>query len=138
MVKISTVARRSGLNYHTVRKYLIALQNEGIQLPEDQLVEMVKKIKELTSEGYTVHQAIQRILERDNKSVDEMFSLLLKRISDLERQNHQLSELLQVYLSKINQLEEKIHALPQPRKSPWTWFKDLLSRFKLSPQKLHK
>jgi len=131
MVKISTVARRSGLNYHTVRKYLMALQKQGIQLPEDQLVEMVKKIKNLTAQGYTVHQAIQRILEKEDKSVEEMFAVLLKRISDLEHQNKQLSDLLQVYLSRINKLEEKIQALPQPRKSLWQRIKDLLSHFKI-------
>ena len=128
MVKISTVARRSGVNYHTVRKYLMVLKENGIELPEDQLVEMVKKIKALTSEGYTVKQAIQRILEKEDKSVDEMFAVLLKRISELERSNEQLSDLLQIYLSKINQLEERIKALPKPRKSLWQRIKDLFHR----------
>jgi len=127
MVKISKIAKKSGLNYHTVRKYLMVLQEEGIQLPEDQLVDFVKKIKALTSEGYTVKQAIQRILEKEDKSVEEMFAVLLKRINELEHQNRQLSDLLQVYLSKINQLEERIQALPKPKRSFWkrikTFFK---------------
>ena len=125
-IKMSVIARKSGLNYHTVRKYLMALKEEGIQLPQDQLVELVKKIKSLTMEGYTVKQAIKKILSKEEKDVEEMFALLLKKVNDLEKENRHLRELIQVYLSRINKLEEKIQALPKPRKSFFSWLKFLL------------
>lgn len=128
MVRISDIARKAGLNYHTVRKYLMALKEEGIQLPQDQLVELVKKIKSLTMEGYTVKQAIKKILSKEEKDVEEMFALLMKKITDLEKENKHLRDLIQVYLSRINKLEEKIQALPKPKRSFFSWLKSLLHR----------
>jgi len=125
-INIAEISRKSGLNYHTTRKYLMALQSKGIkELPEIQLISILRSIKELTSKGYTVNESIDLILKEDQqkKTTDEMFMILEKKINDLEKENRALKELIQVYLSRIDKLEQKIdlipQALPKPREPFW-------------------
>ena len=125
-INIAEISRKSGLNYHTTRKYLMALQSKGIkELPEIQLISILRSIKELTSKGYTVNESIDLILKEDQqkKTTDEMFMILEKKINDLEKENRALKELIQVYLSRIDKLEQKIDLIPQalakPREPFW-------------------
>ena len=104
----------------------MALQSKGIkELPEIQLISILRSIKELTSKGYTVNESIDLILKEDQqkKTTDEMFMILEKKINDLEKENRALKELIQVYLSRIDKLEQKIdlipQALPKPREPFW-------------------
>lgn len=122
-INIADLSRKSGLNYHTVRKYLIALESKGIKnMPETQLISLLRAIKDLTEKGNTVNQAIDILLreEQEKKTTEEMFRILEKKIDDLEKENKHLRDLIQVYLSRIDSLEQKIdkiQALPKPRQS---------------------
>ena len=115
-MRISDLAKQAGLNYHTARKYLMALKERNLDnLPQEQLVEILRGIKKLTAQGFTIHQAID-VLARQTPS-DSTTQILLRleqKIDSLEKENRALRELVQVLMAKIDQLP----ALEPPKK-PW-------------------
>jgi len=136
-MNVTELSKKSGLKYHTARKYVKALQERGIiSEPSEELIPILKQIAELTASGKTVNEAIEFIVSRPAQEANfsEILLRLEAKIDALEKENRAQKELLQVYLSKIDKLQEQIRALPAPKKTVSEkvkqWWKSLSKKLK--------
>lgn len=131
LMTLKEIAEKAGLNYHTARKYSLALKERGIDLSEE-VVPVLQKIASLTAEGMTVEKAIDSLLNSPLEKKEHDFSEILLRletkIDSLEKENRAQKELIQVYLSKIDSLQESIKALPPPKPDYFSKFKEWLKK----------
>jgi predicted transcriptional regulator len=131
LMTLKEIAEKAGLNYHTARKYGLALQERGIDLSEE-VIPILQKIASLTGEGLTVEKAIDSLLSKPLEKKEQDFSEILLRleakIDSLEKENRAQKELIQVYLSKIDSLQESIKALPPPKTDYFSKFKDWIKK----------
>lgn len=140
-MNLTELSKKSGIKYHTARKYVKALQEKGIiSEVSEELIPILKQIAELTASGKTVNEAIDFLVSRPAKesNFSEILLRLESKIDALEKENRAQKELLQVYLSKIDKLQEQVRALPAPKKPVSErvkeWWKSLSKKLKGSKE----
>ena len=135
-MSIRKLAQEFDIPFSTLQKYMTKLKEIGLINPRKEKHRVIlsmhdRKILEsiinYVKNGFSFNQAVQ-LVQDENKSLVEEIRELKRKIEQLEKENKALNELIQMYLSRIDEIQK---ALPKPRKSPWTWLKDLLSRFKI-------
>ncbi len=126
-MNIKELAEISGMNYHTVRKYYLALHSRGLVTePSEEIIPLLKQIAKLTSEGLNVQDAINKLVKKDN-SPQAFASILLRleqKIDNLEKENRALRELVQVQLAEMKKMLPKPEEKPKEKQS---WFKRLFA-----------
>jgi len=113
-VTFKELSERSGIRYETVRNYVKVLIEEGlIDEVNEEVVEIVKKMPDYTSQGLTVVEAAHRAVSGEQKeSRTSTETLKLKeRIACLEEENKLLKAELDKERAATKQLEEKIQSL---------------------------
>jgi len=129
-MNIKKLADSAQMNYHTVRKYYLALYKRGLVTePSEEIIPLLKRIAKLTEEGLSVQKAIDEIAKKDD-SPQAFASILLrleKKIDDLEKENRALRELVQVQLAEMKKMLPKQETKEESKKKKG-WFKRLFSK----------
>ncbi|WP_155825504.1 hypothetical protein [Hippea alviniae] len=127
-MNIKELSELAHMNYHTVRKYYLALYDRGIVTePTEEVIPLLKQIAKFTSEGLSVQEAINKLVKKDD-TPQAFASILLrleKKIDDLEKENRALRELVQIQLAEMRKMLPKPEEKPEKKKS---WFKRLFSK----------
>jgi len=108
---ITTLSKRSGIKYYTLRRYTQELKARGID-PTEAIIPMVQEIYRLTGTGMTIKKAVDHVLTREE--VGDPMTRMESKINELQKENQALNQLVQVYLSKIDTLQDAVKALPKP------------------------
>lgn len=108
------LSERSGIRYETVRNYVKVLIEEGlIDEVNEEVVEIVKKMPDYTSQGLTVVEAAHRAVsgeQEESKTSTETLELK-ERIAILEEENRLLKAELDKERAAVKKLEETIQSL---------------------------
>lgn len=107
------LSETSGIKYETVRNYVKVLIEEGLidEVNED-VVQIVKKMPDYTSKGFTVVEAAHRavVLKDADTSVTEELTELRDKIASLLEENQRLERELAEERATVKELEEQLES----------------------------
>lgn len=107
------LSETSGIKYETVRNYVKVLIEEGLidEVNED-VVQIVKKMPDYTSKGFTVVEAAHRavVLKDADTSVTEELTELRDKMASLLEENQRLERELAEERATVKELEEQLES----------------------------
>ena len=107
------LSETSGIKYETVRNYVKVLIEEGLidEVNED-VVQIVKKMPDYTSKGFTVVEAAHRavVLKDADTYVTEELTELRDKIASLLEENQRLERELAEERATVKELEEQLES----------------------------
>jgi len=112
-VNFKELSETSGIKYETVRNYVKVLIEEGLidEVNED-VVQIVKKMPDYTSKGFTVVEAAHRavVLKDADTSVTEELTELRDKMASLLEENQRLERELAEERATVKELEEQLES----------------------------
>ncbi|WP_110990543.1 MULTISPECIES: winged helix-turn-helix domain-containing protein [unclassified Mesotoga] len=107
------LSEASGIKYETVRNYVKVLIEEGLidEVNED-VIQIVKKMPDYTSKGFTVVEAAHRavVLKDTHTSVTEELTELRDKIASLQEENQRLERELGEEKATVAELKERLES----------------------------
>lgn len=107
------LSETSGIKYETVRNYVKVLIEEGLidEVNED-VVQIVKKMPDYTSKGFTVVEAAHRavVLKDADTYVTEELTELRDKMASLLEENQRLERELAEERATVKELEEQLES----------------------------
>jgi predicted RNase H-like nuclease (RuvC/YqgF family) len=119
-VNFKELSETSGIKYETVRNYVKVLIEEGLidEVNED-VVQIVKKMPDYTSKGFTVVEAAHRavVLKDADTYVTEELTELRDKIASLLEENQRLERELAKERVTVTELEEQLESFKSNAKN---------------------
>lgn len=114
------LSEASGIKYETVRNYVKVLIEEGLidEVNED-VIEIVKKMPNYTSKGFTVVEAAHRavVLKDTDTYVTEELAELRDKIACLQEENQRLERELGEEKATVAELKERLESFESNAKN---------------------